>query len=661
MSTVEHRRELAAATENMRALVETLPLVVYTAPLDEKVRPIFIAPQVEELLGIPAEEFTFALLLAGIHPDDRAAAEAQFQEADRNQADLTIEYRWVRPDGRVIWLEDASRVVAVGGEHVAQGYLLDVTERKKTEQVLARRTDARQHLAALGRESLEGATREQVMRGALAILRDDLGADVGAIMENTPEGLVVVDCFGWDAVGAIAKPGTPAYEVLQARATLAGPTTFANKESLLFRSGIKSTIGTPILIDERDTFGVVTAHSHLEDAFDESQLALVEQVANLIGAVVARERHDARTQMSQRLEAVGQLAAGIAHDFNNMLTVISGYAGFALNHVDAQGRAQLEHVLHAAERAGTLTAQLLAFSRRQMLQRRPIHLAATVGSVLPMLRTTLGENVEVVEVPGDAIVLADEAQLENVLVNLAFNARDAMPRGGRLTIRCETAEVGEQEAQEQEVPPGSYGVLSVSDTGVGMPADVLARVFEPFFTTKDPGEGTGLGLAGVYGTIRQSGGFVSVESEVGEGTTFRIHLPAAAAVEPPGREVAVESPAGPARVLLVEDEEIVRKLLAEQLERAGHRVLPTPAASEALQVLAREPVDVVVSDVGLPGLGGATLAELVRERHPGIGVLLISGYPGDLPATSPALAGVQLLQKPFTARELERALAAVLA
>jgi CheY-like chemotaxis protein len=365
--------------------------------------------------------------------------------------------------------------------------------------------------------------------------------------------------------------------------------------------------------------------------------------------------------MSERLEAVGQLAAGIAHDFNNMLTVISGYAGFALNHVDAQGRAQLEHVLHAAERAGTLTAQLLAFSRRQMLQRRPIHLAATVASVLPMLRTTLGENVELVEVPGDAIVLADEAQLENVLVNLAVNARDAMPRGGTLTIRCESAHVDETEAQEQEVAPGSYGVLSVSDTGTGMPPEVLAHVFEPFFTTKDLGEGTGLGLAGVYGTIRQSGGFVAVESEVGTGTTFRIHLPAAAEVEPPRPEIAPEAPAAPARVLLVEDEEIVRKLLAEQLERAGHRVLPTPSASEALQVLAREPVDVVVSDVGLPGINGASLAELVRGRHPGIGVLLISGYPGDVLASSPALAGVQLLQKPFTARDLEHALASVLA
>jgi two-component system cell cycle sensor histidine kinase/response regulator CckA len=213
----------------------------------------------------------------------------------------------------------------------------------------------------------------------------------------------------------------------------------------------------------------------------------------------------------------------------------------------------------------------------------------------------------------------------------------------------------------QEVTPGGYGVLHVADTGVGMAEDVLARVFEPFFTTKDPGEGTGLGLAGVYGTVRQSGGFVDAESEVGVGTTFRVHLPlagAAQAVAPPQPEE--EPPFVPGRVLLVEDEDIVRALLTEQLEHAGHEVVAAGTAAEALDLLAAEHVDALVTDVGLPGINGATLADTVRHRHPSVGVILISGYPGDLVGTSPSLAAVQLLQKPFTSRELQRALAGVL-
>jgi PAS domain S-box-containing protein len=647
--------------DDMRALVETLPLVVYTATLDEKGKPLFVAPQVEELLGIPPEDFSFELLIARIHPDDQAKTVERFREADRNREDLTVEYRWIRPDGRTIWLEDASRVVDVHGEPVAQGYLLDVTQRKQTEIVLSRRTEARQHLAALGRQSLEGASRDRIVRGALRILREDVSAEAGAILESTTAGLVVVDDFGWDALGSVALEGAPAFTAYQERRTVTGPTSLASNESLLARTGMRSTIAAPIFGEGSEVFGVVTVHRREADAFDEGQVALVEQIANLIAAVVQRERSDARTQMSQRLEAVGQLAAGVAHDFNNMLTVISGYAGFALNHVDATGRKQLEHVLHAAERAGALTAQLLAFSRRQTLNRRPVRIGDTVRAVLPMLRTMLGENVKVIEDVGDAVVLADQAQLENMLVNLALNARDAMPRGGTLTIACETIEIDDLEAEVQEVAPGAYGVLRVSDTGVGMSEEVLARVFEPFFTTKDPGEGTGLGLASVYGTVRQSGGYVDVESEPGVGTTVLVHLPLADPldpVEPP--HVERELPFVSGRVLLVEDEDIVRALLTEQLEHAGHEVVAAGTAAEALDLLEAQHFDALVTDVGLPGINGATLADSVRTVRPDLGVILISGYSGDLVGASPSLEGVQLLQKPFTSRELQQALASVL-
>jgi signal transduction histidine kinase len=414
-----------------------------------------------------------------------------------------------------------------------------------------------------------------------------------------------------------------------------------------------------VLCDGWDCFGVVAVHSRAVDAFQHDDVSLADQVANLIGAVVARERYDIRARASQRLEAVGQLSAGVAHDFNNMLTVISGYAAFARTRADAEGERQLDHVLRAADRARALTSQLLAFSRQQVLQRRPVALSEIVAAVAPMLSTTLGENVAVIEGGDDAIVMADPLQIENVLVNLAVNARDAMPDGGTLTIERSNVEIDSIVAHRNEVAPGGYGMLTVSDTGFGMPENVLARVFEPFFTTKAPGSGTGLGLAGVYGTIRQSGGFVAVESAPGAGSSFTVYLPlsdvpltAEEEEEPEDEPVTVA-----VRILLVEDEDIVQRVLEKQIAALGHEVTSVDRASEALDLLETEEFDVLLSDVGLPGIDGASLAATVRELHPQLSVILMSGYPGDHIASNPALAGVPLLQKPFQPRELQAVVA----
>jgi signal transduction histidine kinase/CheY-like chemotaxis protein len=418
-----------------------------------------------------------------------------------------------------------------------------------------------------------------------------------------------------------------------------------------------------VLCDGWDCFGVVAVHSRSRDAFQYDDVALADQVANLIGAIVAREKYDVRARASQRLEAVGQLAAGVAHDFNNMLTVISGYTTFARTRADIEGERQLDHVLRAADRARALTSQLLAFSRQQVLQRRPVALSEIVEAVAPMLDTTLGENITVVETGDDAIVMADPLQIENVLVNLAVNARDAMPEGGTLTIERSNVEIDAIVAHRNEVAPGSYGTVTVRDTGVGMAEDVRARVFEPFFTTKASGSGTGLGLAGVYGTIRQSGGFVAVDSAPGSGSAFTVYLPLSdVPLQAEQEDEGDDEPdaVAAARILLVEDEDIVQRVLAKQIVALGHEVKCVDRASDALDLLEVEAFDVLLSDVGLPGIDGGSLAATVRELHPQMRVILMSGYPGDHVASNPALAGVPLLQKPFQPRELQAAVADLL-
>ena len=642
----------------LRMLVETLPLVVYTAPLAEDVgEPRFVAPQVAEVLGIPADEFTFERLRQGIHPDDRDVALAAFEQADRERRPLKLEYRFVRPDGSVVWIEDSSRVDCIDGEWVAHGYLLDLSERKRTELELIRRAAIRRSIADLGRLALGGATHAEVIAGALAILGDAVQADAGGFLELVDDELVLGDSFGWDAAGAVARAGSPAWTAFETRRPFVGFVEPVDGQSLRSRLGARSSLAAPVLLDDGSCFGVLAIHSTRPDDYGDDDLSLVEQVANTIAAVVSRERLDQRLRVAHRLEVVGQLAAGVAHDFNNLLTAIAGYTRLAMPHVDDEGRTHLEQVDRAAERARVVTSQLLAFSRKQTLRPARLRLADVVGAALPMLVPLLGENVAVRTELGDATVHADETQLENILVSLVANARDAMPGGGTVTIRCAETDVGGALAGSHDVEPGTYATLTVADTGVGMAPDVVPRIFEPFFTTKAHGEGAGLGLASVHGVVRQSGGFVTVASEPGAGSEVTVHLPLAAGPVTPWRDEPSDAGERCARVLLVEDEAIVRDLLGLQLASLGHETTAVADAREAFDALDREPFDVLLSDVGLPGLSGADLADEVAARRPEMRVLLMSGYPGDRLGGRPWL----LLQKPFGLDELGSALARALA
>ncbi len=375
---------------------------------------------------------------------------------------------------------------------------------------------------------------------------------------------------------------------------------------------------------------------------------------------VARQAIERQLQQAQKMEAVGRLAGGIAHDFNNLLTAILGFTGLALDRLDSgtNVRFELEQVKQAAERATRFTRQLLAFSRQQVLSPRLIDPTEAIEAMAPMLRQLMGEDVHL-QTSGDrdAPVQVDPGQFEQVVMNLAVNARDAMPSGGTLSIETAVVELGAVDAARLQVQPGGYVRLTASDTGTGMDEATRARIFEPFFTTKPPGEGTGLGLSTVYGILQQSSGGIDVDSAPGQGSTFRVYLPlarvAAGASAPPPRPVRLLEPQG--TVLVAEDEEAVRTLIRTVLTGAGFHVLDAgsgTAAAELLSTLDRS-VDLLITDVIMPGMIGPDLARLALLRYPQIRVLFITGY-----ATHSSIPpdflheGAALMQKPFVAEQL---------
>jgi len=386
---------------------------------------------------------------------------------------------------------------------------------------------------------------------------------------------------------------------------------------------------------------------------------------------VVRLERQGNEQQSQRMEALGRLAGGVAHDFNNLLGVITGYGellGRNLND-DARLTRYVSDILKAADRAGGLARQLLAFSRKQVLQPRVLDLNAVVTDTEKMLRRLIGEDVMLVTVLEEPLgrVKADPGQIEQVLMNLAVNARDAMPRGGRLTI--ETANVDLDVAYVRLRPgvePGPYVMLAVSDTGHGMKQETLGHVFEPFFTTKAAGKGTGLGLATVHGIVKQSGGHVWVYSEPEHGATFKVYLPRTKETAPAAavtEKAEHPLPKGVETVLLVEDETGLRELVRECLEGSGYRVLEARQAGHALEIAEdyAGPIHLLVTDVVMPGMSGRELSERLAASHAGMKVLYMSGYTDDAVVLHGVLAEeMAFLQKPFTINALAQKVRALL-
>ena len=670
----------------------------------------------------PDEPFHMDDFYAGLHPDDRAATATAFAAAIDPARRLTydVEYRtlgkhdgalrWVAAKGRGLFQDDpgSGNETHAGSRNGrctrALGTAIDVTARKAAQARQDMLWGLSAHLKSL-------ADAPAIVAAAATALGQHLGVHrVGWGLVQPDGETTTMQTAYHDGLPplqgnySLEKFGAAHKARQRSGVTMVVPDCTAPHENRQYWAalGIGAVVSVPLLRAGRVRATLFINH-RTPRAWQPDEIGLVQDVAALIWDAVERARAEAELRelnatlearveqrtaelqraeealrQSQKMEAVGQLTGGIAHDFNNLLTGITGALELLARRV-AAGRFDdaprfLEIAAASANRAAALTQRLLAFARRQPLDPRPVDANALVAGIEDLLARTLGPSValDLELAAGLWGTLCDPNQLENALLNLAINARDAMPGGGRLLIRTENAAPGEVEPTvhaegglEGMAPPGGYVAIEVTDTGAGMPPDVLERVFEPFFTTKPLGQGTGLGLSMLYGFIRQSGGQVRVRSAPGEGTSFRLLLPRHDAIadiaDAPGSPCAVAAVAE-GTVLIVDDEEAVRVLVAETLQEVGYAVLQAADSASGLALLqSAGPVDVLVTDVGLPGLNGRQLADAARALRPGLRVLFITGYAGSMVGHEALDPGMEILVKPFALHALVAKLKGMLA
>ena len=522
-----------------------------------------------------------------------------------------------------------------------------------------------------------------------------LGTDSVGIRLVEGDDLVLAGAYG-DAKQVTSKPRLKIGESFSGRVAASGePLQITDPENdsrlipehrtLLRGMGYGAWLGVPIKVGER-ILGVLSIRTKRPEGFSTEDLAIMTAFAGQAAIALENSRLYQETQraleelshtqqqlsQAQKMEAIGQLAGGIAHDFNNLLTVITGRSHLLLGRLpsDDPARRDVELIQKTSDRAAALTRQLLAFSRKQVLLPKPLDLNALVGGLAPMLTRLIGEHIELVIVPGNGLgrVMADPGQLEQVVMNLLVNARDAMPDGGMVRIETENRHLQEVTLHAQgQIPPGPYVALSVHDTGCGMDPTTLTRIFEPFFTTKEPGKGTGLGLSSAYGIVHQSAGYIGVDSTVGRGTAVTIYLPRTAlpSETPETQASAAALVGGQETILLVEDDEGVRKLASEVLNACGYTVLETGDPLEALVIGEhhRGPMHLLLTDMVMPAMRGPALAVEVLARHPDLRVLYMSGYADEMIGRRTVTPSGLFLQKPFTpdalARTVREALLAV--
>ncbi len=652
-----------------------------------------VNPFLTNLLGYPHEQFVGTRLWELGFFKDIVANQDNFlklqQEEYIRYRDLPLE----TADGRRIEVEFVSNVYLEDHKNVIQCNIRDITARKRSEASLKRLNRALRTISECNEALVRATDIKQLLDGVSRILVRNGGyggvwvglsgnGAKGEIRPAAQEG--VSDEFLERINHAITAPEQAGCPIR--RALLTGHDHFARDlannpdcgecRELAVKSGFVSLAVLPLNAAGK-TLGVLNLYASERAEFDDEEIKLLSELADDLayGIMALRSQTESKSLQeqllqSQKMEAIGRLAGGIAHDFNNMLTIILGLSEFLLKGF-ADGDKRREDVAEigkAAERAASLTSQLLAFSRKQVIAPVVLDLSETVAGMDKMLRRVLGEDIAFATrlEPALGLCKADPGQVEQVILNLAVNARDAMPEGGKLTL--ETSNVVLDDAYTEghiEVRPGPYVMMAVSDTGAGMDQETMDRIFEPFFTTKELGKGTGLGLSTVYGIVKQSGGHIRVYSEPGKGTSFKVYLPR---IEEAGKEEArpapvVESLQGSETVLLVEDDPQLKRLITRYLSRHGYDVITAGSGQEALKICAShpDPVHLLITDVVMPGMNGRELAEKLAASRPGIKVLYMSGYTDDHIVHHGVLdPGTHFIQKPFTATTLARKVREVL-
>jgi PAS domain S-box-containing protein len=619
----EHLQAGAMAHERdelLRVLEEHIKEFIHLRDLDG--RSVYASPSVERFYGR-----TRTALLELAHPEDLENARAWWQQVLDGGTDR-LEWRIRDPTEEWRWLETSAALVPYLGQPHILTVSRDVTEGKRADAV-RKMSEERLRLAF---EAGRIGTGEMDLQTQMISLSEPMQRVVGLA-----PGTSTLSFEDW--ISRVIHPEDRASVQRAVEKGITGEPDIALDYRILWPDG---------------TVRWVTSRaSVLHDAEG--------QPTRIIGAIMditEQKRLEEELRQAQKMEAVGHLAGGVAHDFNNLLTIISGSSEMLLQRLPPgdPGRDLLSEIRHAGNRAADLTRQLLAFSRRSVLAPKLLDLNESVRDSKKLLRRLIGEDVELETQLAAELdpVRVDPVQLGQVIMNLAVNARDAMPTGGKLAIETRNGELDDaSSAKIAGAVPGRYVVLRVSDTGSGMTPEVQARLFEPFFTTKETGKGTGLGLAMVYGVVRQSGGFISVDSAPGRGTAFEIYFPAAEGRLPankPAPPMPKPAATGTETILLVEDEDAVRTVVATVLQQAGYTVLEANGGRAAIDIVTANPesIDLLITDVVMPEMGGRKLVEHLATMRPGLRVLYLSGHTDDALIRHGVLeADVAFLQKPF--------------
>jgi len=678
--------ELQASEEMFRQITENITEVFYMT--DAKTGEVlYISPACEKIWGQTRAQILArpAAWTDSIHPEDRQRVGDAFVEK-RDVGGFDEIFRLQHPGGQIRWARSRSFPIRNGEGEIYRhtGIASDITDLKVAQDALAEKAA----LATLAAEVGNAHTRGDSLRDILQLCTEAMVRHLGAAFAriwtlNAKKTVLELQAssglythidgahsrvpVGKYKIGLIAQERRPHLTNDVLNDPRVGDREWARRESMV------SFAGYPLTVND-ELVGVMAMFARTP--LTQYALDGLGTIADTVAIGIKRKQAEQvqaglenQLRQAQKMEAVGNLAGGIAHDFNNLLTAILGYGNILLSRLQEgdPGRQNVQEILKAGERAASLTNQLLAFSRKQVLQPKIVDLNALATNLEKMLRRLIGEDVELSTCLEKNLgqVKADPGQIEQVIMNLVVNSRDAMPMGGKLTIETANAALGEDYASRHlGAKPGRYVMVAVADTGVGMGAETQARIFEPFFTTKEVGKGTGLGLATVYGIIKQSEGYVAVYSEPGQGTTFKIYLPRIdQSVETARVGQAAPIPRGTETILLVEDEEAVRRLARLILEGQGYAIIEAPSGSSALAAAEKHatPIHLLLTDVIMTEMNGRELSQRLTRVCPSARVLFMSGYTGDTIVRHGVLEpGIAYLQKPFTPADLARKVREVL-